>query len=435
MSNELKEEITKLAKIIFECIGSIKLKYYYKSVPKIKTRDYGYSLNYEEVPDYFITFYQNCNEHFQKLDLTELNNLFKKDYPFFKNYIKTRQGGGSSSPKDFLLVIIVSLFSKNTNQSNFDLLLFDELKGISDIFEKKKTFTRQYHPIKNLSYIEDLAEHKIQEGVLVKKLSDDEINNFIGMDSYFHKSNLDYYAIVFDYYEEIGFSEDETLNNPKLIQEIPNILELFLYSLNLTTKGGFLFNTVHTLHLDYFSHFSGMTTSSSYATDSPHNYRLNKEDFNNWCEKYNELSHLKLEHFKLALSRLSEAERRLNPIDSIIDSVIGLESILLNDIGNKKTQGELRFRFALNYASLFLKEDRYNKRKFANDIYDLRSSIVHGSQKLGQRININNKDYNLEMISGEINKMLRDTINHLIKLPANNNFYSDGYWIKKVLNL
>ncbi len=84
---------------------------------------------------------------------------------------------------------------------------------------------------------------------------------------------------------------------------------------------------------------------------------------------------------------------------------------------------------------MFPKEERYSKRKFANEIYDLRSSIVHGSQKIEQKIKINNKDYNFIMIAEEINQMLRDTINYLLKLPSNSNFYSDGFWIKKVLNL
>ena len=225
-------------------------------------------------------------------------------------------------------------------------------------FKKKKTLTRQYHPIINLDYVEGLDEFSLQDDVLIKKLSDDEINNLIRMNSFFHKNKLTQYAVVFDYYEEIGFCDDKKLNEPEIIKKIPAVLELLLCSLNLTTKGGFLFNTVHTLHLDYFSNFSGMSTSSSYATDSPRGHRIHKEAFKEWCKKYNELSQLEIGHFKLALSRLSEAERRLNPIDSIIDSIIGLESILLNDIGNKNTQGELRFRFALNYASMFSKEER-----------------------------------------------------------------------------
>jgi hypothetical protein len=55
---------------------------------------------------------------------------------------------------------------------------------------------------------------------------------------------------------------------------------------------------------------------------------------------------------EMACQRLVDATRRTKPRDSIVDAVIGLESILLVEIG-EKYRGEARFRFSLNHAFLF----------------------------------------------------------------------------------
>lgn len=57
----------------------------------------------------------------------------------------------------------------------------------------------------------------------------------------------------------------------------------------------------------------------------------------------------------VACSRLADAELRLQDRDRVIDAVIGLEAILLAELGKGKKEyvGESRFRFALNYSTLF----------------------------------------------------------------------------------
>ena len=95
------------------------------------------------------------------------------------------------------------------------------------------------------------------------------------------------------------------------------------------------------------------------------------------------LEHAKLifgvteEAMSMACSRLADAENRTRPQDRIVDAVIGMEALLLAGADGRK--GELSFRFALNYAMLFPPEQRQHGYRLAQDLYRLRSVIVHGS--------------------------------------------------------
>lgn len=132
----------------------------------------------------------------------------------------------------------------------------------------------------------------------------------------------------------------------------------------------------------------------------------------------------------MPLNRLHESELRLNIYDSIIDSVIALEYLLLNDIGNENDRGEMRYRFALNYTTLF-KKGKIERRKFALDVYSLRSTIVHGATPK-DKIQLGNRKVSVAQASQEIQNMLRNTLIYLLALPETDNFYTHGFWLNRI---
>lgn len=81
-----------------------------------------------------------------------------------------------------------------------------------------------------------------------------------------------------------------------------------------------------------------------------------------------------------AAKRLSYAEARFDTYDSIVDAVVGMESVLLAAMhGNDR--GELGYRFALNYATFFADyESRVEAFGLARALYNARSAIVHGDE-------------------------------------------------------
>jgi hypothetical protein len=123
----------------------------------------------------------------------------------------------------------------------------------------------------------------------------------------------------------------------------------------------------------------------------------------------------------------------MKPIDSIIDAMIGLESLLLNKKGNDGATGELTYRFSMNYATLFNAEQREYRRILARDVYSIRSRIVHGDEPDMDKMQIGGEKMNLGQLADKVKDMLRYTLNFLIELPAKNNFNSKGFWIKRLL--
>jgi hypothetical protein len=134
---------------------------------------------------------------------------------------------------------------------------------------------------------------------------------------------------------------------------------------------------------------------------------------------------------EMASQRLVDSARRTKLRDTIVDSVIGLESILLANTGDKT---ELRFRFSLHYASLFPKEECKDAFYTARDLYDLRSTIAHGSS-LKEEEKINGKTLKLSDAAALARSVLRKTIGIFMRNSKNPDFMEGSYWLSKELGL
>ena len=135
----------------------------------------------------------------------------------------------------------------------------------------------------------------------------------------------------------------------------------------------------------------------------------------------------------MACQRLVDAARRTKPRDSIVDVVIGLESVLLVG-GDKKEQGEKRFRFSLNYASLFPPLEREAAFYTARDLYDLRSEIAHGGEPKG-KVKIGGKEMTLHEIAPLARSVLRETVAKFMPNSPKPDFLAERYWMTQALGL
>ena len=89
-------------------------------------------------------------------------------------------------------------------------------------------------------------------------------------------------------------------------------------------------------------------------------------------EKKDELEKTRLQ---LILSRISQAKRRMQIEDQILDLGIALEMLLLEE--NEKDQLSLQFRIRGSWLLGQSFDDRLDKSKLFNQIYDARSSVAH----------------------------------------------------------
>jgi hypothetical protein len=133
---------------------------------------------------------------------------------------------------------------------------------------------------------------------------------------------------------------------------------------------------------------------------------------------------------EMASQRLVDSVRRTKPRDTIVDTVIGLESILLANLQDGRT--ELGFRFALHYALLFAIEEREDAFFTAKDLYNLRSTIAHGSEPK-ETVKINGKPLALGEIAALARSVLRRTISIFMVNAKKPDYMDQDYWRAKEL--
>lgn len=125
---------------------------------------------------------------------------------------------------------------------------------------------------------------------------------------------------------------------------------------------------------------------------------------------------------ELAAERLAEAEGRTRQRDRLLDAVIGLEAVLLF---NTRKEGELRYRFALNYSTLADSlEDRYSQFRLAQAVYDTRSDIAHGARVDEEKV---------RKRAHEACQMLRRVIKRFLPVAGSPPYTRPEYWTREVL--
>lgn len=94
----------------------------------------------------------------------------------------------------------------------------------------------------------------------------------------------------------------------------------------------------------------------------------------------------------------------------------------------------MKYRFCINYASLFENEKKNEAYQIAAATYDLRSVIVHGGKIDKNRIKFGKTFMHISNARQILCEMLRICLRLLLDTPINKNFNSQGFWLRKVLN-
>jgi len=170
----------------------------------------------------------------------------------------------------------------------------------------------------------------------------------------------------------------------------------------------------------------------------PNPYELKQADLDSISERFRLLSSTGLPAMKNACQRLADAERRKNPVDSIVDAVVGLEMLLLS---GSDRQG-LRFRFALNYASLpegLSGDQRKAAFREASDLYKIRSEVVHAGKSSDEPLKFGDEQLHLKEIAERGKGMLRSVIDVFLNLdipaqPKERKRWLEDFWESKHLD-
>lgn len=436
MNTDLKREFYKISEAILLKLkeNNIQPNYYFEQKRQFEENGV-MSVKYEKVPEYS-SVRRFCETMLKNLDISKFKKLLNQQHPYVNGSIGTRNGATGITPERLIEIMVVSVFSQNFTLDKLQFYLNKNLKDLSKLLTKKKTKRCLYALVANLVIDDYRQEIELEKGIILKKLTENEINRIVHdpLDLSIIRSSNNF-ALVTEYTDDIVFSALRRPNEPKIVKELQNKLNLIIYSLNLLKPNAIGISIRYIEQADFLSNFVGVSGMGRPDRIKVNEYKITSSEVSQWKAIYKKLSKHKWENFEPALHRLSEAELRRNPEDSIIDSIIGLEYILLNDIGNEELRGEMRFRFSVNFAILFKKKDRDNQRKLALDAYDLRSKIVHGGQLKTTSVKLAGAKTHIYDASQRIKEMLRYTLKYFIKLPKDKNFYTQGFWVEKLLKM
>lgn len=146
-------------------------------------------------------------------------------------------------------------------------------------------------------------------------------------------------------------------------------------------------------------------------------YEIDQSEIPDLIEEFTLLETVQFPALSLACARLVDSERRTSAIDSLMDAVIGLESLLLD---GSDREG-LRFRFALNYATFESDMDSATKQarfKQALAVYKIRSQVVHAGTTSEKHYDFAGERMTLTDVSVRAMQMLRSTVNGFLRLKG-----------------
>jgi hypothetical protein len=387
------------------------------------------------IPDYFHSFYQQADPILKKYDYSEINKVINEKYSFLVGLYSNKFGGRGYTTEKLiskLIYIILKNPPKSTQISNSVNEIVDQFLKLIKL---RKYKTKVYLPIENLSFSSDIPEICYTDNIVLRKLNYEELTDLF-QNPYGHP---DFYelvrvALIIEYQDTLCIKSIDKNIGLDPMTNFNRDIDYIIYSLNLVKNGSIFINSKIWRHDDFISEFLGNNSFKYFKGKIGFNANFSKEELEKSQMYYENIKSINLSAFELALKKLNEAGIRRSPQDSIIDAVIGMESLLLNKIGNEKTRGELKYRFSTNYSTLFPQKERINKYKEAKATYDIRSILVHGGKVKINAIQYLDQKVKLTDLRNIIINQLRELIVILLDNYKSEPFDITDYWLIRLLN-
>ena len=354
-------------------------------------------------------------DEFKKVD--ELMNEDKTISRHFGNLVGTSMGASTiESAKSCILLFLRKLFIKEKiSKVKFDFL--KEYKEFEDFFYLDYVKMHKKCILHNFEC--DLEKVEFDHGILIRKLTDGENIEYdlafrkSGARNQFKRNRADDYNLS-DFLIEVFFNVPKCISGKQMSeadgknQNLDEIFDNIITSMRLLKESSsYCDNEIRTEVISY-SPIVGTTINTTfynnYTSGGVSKFSsLELDELRKIYMSLKDTNHL----FKLAARRLKFGIERIRLEDKLIDFMIGLEAIYLPDSGDLKFKLSLRCALMLYVASFTEAMKAY---KFLKDMYDLRSSIVHGNTTNREKL----KQENLKILE----EILRKTIYAGVKEPA-----------------
>jgi hypothetical protein len=370
----------------------------------------------------------------------ELSRVLIVDYPDHTNKLIGLPGSamGILQPRMILAGLARESFKRHGTFAITDAQMDQLLEETARFFDRPNIRIRLSAPVLNVHGLRAVPPITFPVGITMRAITDDELTSFYGGNPIFHGDSrlLAFPDFVFVREIEVPkiIGDRSQLSGNPFWNPTQELLERCVLAISSFKDGGpvgYDGLRVTAAELAFGATFGGQHLWGNEHVPIGH-YELTPEEAPR-LEAHARLFENMHPSLEIACQRLVDATRRTKPRDGIVDAVIGLESILLVEV-REKQRGETRFRFSLNYASLFPAAERPDAFNTARDLYDLRSVIAHGGEPK-QKDKINGKEMTLHEIAPLARSILRETLAKFMPNSAKPDFLTGGYWIERTLGL
>jgi hypothetical protein len=277
----------------------------------------------------------------------------------------------------------------------------------------------------------DLLE--MPEGLRIRRLSEEEVSAFHGgsMEALGwirpRTSGLHEFCIEGETEESKGFGTPQDADRPDT-DHVKATLDKAILSLRTFKEGRVGYDYVHFSPVEFCP-----LALPSYGFGDLHvpfgMYTLKEDESRPLVEHAKLIFSVSEPSMEMACSRLADAETRLRPQDRLVDAVIGMEALLLAGLNKEDRKGELKFRFSLNYSTLFeTPETRYREFRVAKDLYDLRSIVAHGSSFGTGPVRVGEEKVGLPEAAQRASEALRDLVRHFLPNVRQAPYKKHEFW-------
>ncbi len=367
---------------------------------------------------------------------TGIEEALKKDFPEYLQLVGTPLSRGVLQPASILHRLASEAYKRFGTFLLTDEQIEPILADVSNFFDRKMVRLRLYAPALNLHGPRETPPIMFPGDIILKPMTDEECTRFYGGNPVFQVRQMPVGFADFVFVKELEipklFGSHDEVQEDTIIKPFQEGLDFCMFALSTFKDAGAVgYDGIHITSAEF---------TLGFAFDGQHVYtgeHIPLSRFDLTPEEAPKIAaHAKAfegihSTLEMASQRLVDSARRIKVRDTIVDAVIGLESILLANTGDRT---ELRFRFSLRYASLFPKEERKDAFYTSRDLYDLRSTIAHGSS-LKEEIKINGKTLKVGDVAILARSVLRKTIGIFMPNAKNPDFMREGYWPSKDLGL
>lgn len=328
------------------------------------------------------------------------------------------------------------LYAVWNKQSSFKPEL-SVIKSVTDsVVEVLESSVVKIHfsaPVINLD--SDVDSLEFGPGLLLRRLSEAEVTEFYGNPHLrmiyggLWALRIHEFILEGDLQEPLVFAGQNTHPGPSCTQVALGLLDKATLALRAFKQGPVGYTKVRYRPIGFCPTSLGNSERSDILIPSGR-YHLAADE----AEPLRAFAKLVVQNEDSSLSmgcrRLSDAQVRTCPEDQIIDAVIGMEAVLLATM-NDQYRGELRYRFAMNYAVLDSDSaERRRRFKLAKGLYDLRSKLAHGSALEGPVPVGDEKKLTKEQAAVRACEALRDVLTRLLPRSQQAPHRKPEFWEK-----